>query len=81
MLPEWKRKRIQEIVGVLLYYGRSLDITIIVDLIAIAARQNAPTEQTANDVVQLLDYIASHPNDTIRYHASDIHLKIHSDAS
>jgi hypothetical protein len=30
---------------------------------------------------QLLDYIATHPDAIIRYHASDMILHIHSDAS
>jgi hypothetical protein len=30
---------------------------------------------------QLLDYLATHPDATIRYHASDMILHIHSDAS
>jgi hypothetical protein len=30
---------------------------------------------------QLLDYLATHPDATIRYHTSDMILHIHSDAS
>jgi hypothetical protein len=30
---------------------------------------------------QLLDYLATHPYAAIRYHASDMILHIHSDAS
>ncbi len=30
---------------------------------------------------QLLDYLATHPNATIRYHASDMIMNVHSDAS
>jgi hypothetical protein len=29
----------------------------------------------------MLDYLATHPDATIRYHASDMVLHIHSDAS
>ena len=32
-------------------------------------------------VSQLLDYLATHPDAKIRYHASDMVLNIHSDAS
>ena len=35
--------------------------------------------QAASD--QLLDYLATHPDTTIQYHASDMILHIHSDAS
>jgi hypothetical protein len=34
---------------------------------------------TNNDVDQLLNYFASHPDAILRYHASDMVLKIHSD--
>jgi hypothetical protein len=30
---------------------------------------------------QMFDYLATHPDATIRYHASDMVLHIHSDAS
>jgi hypothetical protein len=30
---------------------------------------------------QLLDYLATHPNATVHFHASDMILNIHSDAS
>jgi hypothetical protein len=30
---------------------------------------------------QMLDYLATHPDATIRYHTSDMVLHIHSDAS
>ena len=48
--------RIQKIVGALLYYARALDMTILVTLSAIAAQQNAPTEQTEAAIEHLLDY-------------------------
>jgi hypothetical protein len=38
------------------------------------------TEDTATKLLQLLNYCATHPNATIRYHASDMILNIHSDA-
>jgi hypothetical protein len=39
------------------------------------------TKQTKAATNQLLDYLATHPDATIRYHASDMILHIHSDAS
>jgi hypothetical protein len=38
-------------------------------------------KQTQAATNQLLDYLATHPDATIRYHASDMILHIHSDAS
>jgi hypothetical protein len=47
----------------------------------IAAEQTKATEKTQAATNQMLDYLATHPNATIRYHASDMILHIHSDAS
>jgi hypothetical protein len=47
----------------------------------IATEQTKATKKTQAATNQLLDYLATHPDATIRYHASDIILHIHSDAS
>jgi hypothetical protein len=47
----------------------------------ITTEQTKATEKTQAAANQLLDYLATHPDATIRYHASDMILHIHSDAS
>jgi hypothetical protein len=47
---------------------------------SIASHQATETEDTSTKLLQLLNYCATHPNATIRYHASDMILNIHSDA-
>jgi hypothetical protein len=47
----------------------------------IATEQTKATEKTQAATNQLLDYLATHPDVTIRYHASDMILHIHSDVS
>jgi hypothetical protein len=47
----------------------------------IATEQTKATEKTQAATNQLLDYLATHPDATIRYHASNMILHIHSDAS
>jgi hypothetical protein len=47
----------------------------------IATEQTKATEKNQAAMNQLLDYLATHPDATIRYHASDMILHIHSDAS
>jgi hypothetical protein len=47
----------------------------------IATEQTKATEKTQASTNQLLDYLATHLDATIRYHASDMILYIHSDAS
>ena len=73
--------RIMQITGTLLYYARAVDPTMHVALGTIASQQAKATEETAKKIVHLLDYAATHPNATIRYRASDMILKQHSDAS
>ena len=74
-------KRVQKIVGTLLYYGRAVDSTLLTALSAIAARQSNGTQAVAEACHQLLDYVATHPNAGIRYHACDMILAVHTDAS
>jgi hypothetical protein len=47
----------------------------------IATDQIKATEKTQAATNQMLDYLATHPEATIRNHASDMILHIHSDAS
>ena len=79
-LDEAGVKRVQRIVGALLYYARAVDPKILVALSAIGAQQAAATEHTAEAVAQLLDYVATYPADSITYRPSDMHLCAHSDA-
>jgi hypothetical protein len=46
----------------------------------IATEQNKATEKTQAATNQMLDYLATHPDAIIRYHAPDMVLHIHSDA-
>jgi hypothetical protein len=72
---------IQKVTGSVLYYSRALDPTILMPLNDIAMEQTKATEKTQEATNQLLDYISTHPDATIRYHASDMILHIQSDAS
>ena len=74
-------KRVQDIVGTLLYYARAVDPTLLTALSAIAARQANGTRAVYDACHQLLDYVATHPNAGIRYHACDMILAVHTDAS
>jgi hypothetical protein len=72
---------IQKVTGSVLYYTRAVDPTVLMPLNDIATEQTKMTEKTQAATNQLLDYLATHPDATIRYHASDMILHIHSDAS
>lgn len=54
---------------------------MLVALGTIAEQQAKGTEQTFDAITQLLNYATTHPNASIRYHASDMILHIDSDAS
>jgi hypothetical protein len=72
---------IQKVTGSVLYYARAVDPTVLVPLNDIATEQTKVSEKMQAATNQLLDYLATHPDTTIRYHASDMILHIHSDAS
>jgi hypothetical protein len=44
------------------------------------SEQTQATVATADKVIKLLNYCASHPEAKLRYHAPDMILNIHSDA-
>jgi Reverse transcriptase (RNA-dependent DNA polymerase) len=74
-------KRVQEIIGTLLYYARAIDNTMLPAIGTIASQQSQGTKATMKAIVKLLNYAASHPSATIRYVASDMVLHVESDAS
>jgi hypothetical protein len=72
---------IQKVTGSVLYYARAVDPTVLMPLNDIATEQTKATEKTQAATNQLLDYLGTHPDAAIRYHASDMILHIYSDAS
>jgi hypothetical protein len=73
--------KLQQLTGTLLYYARAVDPTLIIPINVLASEQSNATEVTAEKVIKLLNYCNTHPETKIRYHASDMILHIHSDAS
>ena len=74
-------KRVQKNVGSFIWYGRACDPTVTASLSAIASRQTKGTEAVLNNIHQLLDYLATHPDSAICYHTSDMILAFDTDAS
>jgi hypothetical protein len=56
-------------------------MTVLMALSTIASMQTKGTEQTMEKALQILDYLATHPDATIRFHATDMVMNIHLDAS
>jgi hypothetical protein len=73
--------KLQQLTGTLLCYARAVDPTLIMPINVLASEQSKSTEVTADKVIKLLNYCDTHPETKIRYHASDMILHIHSDAS
>ena len=81
--PATKEKitHIQKVVESILYYVRVVDLTVLVSLSAIASEYAKAMKTTLKNVNQMLDYLVTNPDTAIRFHASDVILNIHSDAS
>jgi hypothetical protein len=81
LLSDKQCTTIQKITGSVLYYYRAVDPTVSMPLNDIATEQTTAPEKTKTAAGQLLDYLATHPDATIRFHAYDMILHIHSDTS
>jgi hypothetical protein len=73
--------KLQQLTSTLLYYTRAVDATLIMPINVLASKKSKATAVTAGKVIKLLNYCNTHPETKIRYHASDMILHIHSDAS
>ena len=80
-LGEKEIKAVQKIVGSILYYARAVDMTVLMALSTIASEQTKGTKQTMEKALQVLNYLATHPNATIPFRATDMVMNIHSDVS
>jgi hypothetical protein len=75
-------KEIQQIIGSILYYAWAVNITVLMSLNSIAIEQTKGTTNTMEKAKQLLDYLATNPDATIRFCVLDmISMNVHSNAS
>ena len=81
LASEADQKRIYQIVGKFLYYGRAVDNTMLTALSSLASKQSTGTQSTVDDITRLLNYAATHPDATVRFRASQMALHIHSDGA
>ena len=58
-------KRVQGIVGALLYYARAVDNNLLVGLSAIRLQEATATQCTNEAINQILDYCATYPADGV----------------
>jgi hypothetical protein len=74
-------KRVQEVLGTLLFYARAVDSTMLAAIGTLASQQASGTQHTMRGITHLLNYCASHPDAVVRFVASDMILHVESDAS
>jgi hypothetical protein len=70
-----------KIIGSILYYVQAVDMTVLMALSTVAVEQMKAMEHTSEKCTQLLDYLAKHTDAKICFHASDMIMNIHLDAS
>ena len=80
-IDQLRLKRIQQIIGVFLYYARAVDESMLCALNKLASRQANPTEELERDVDRFLQYAATYPNGKLTFWPSGLVLFVHSDAS
>ena len=81
LLDKYGNTFVQQVTGTFLYYAIEVDITMLVAMSALASEQAIQTQNTMEKVMRFLDYAASQEEAVITYHACDIVLACHSDAS
>jgi hypothetical protein len=74
-------KKGQKIVGSILYCARAVDMTVLIALSTIAAKQTISTKPTLERRTQMLDCLVHNANTKVRFQASDMIMNIHLDAS
>jgi hypothetical protein len=72
---------VQQIVGVILWYARGVDGTMLKAVNSVGSAQAHPTEAVLEAALRILHYGHTYPNASITYYASDMILSIDSDAS
>ena len=81
LLGDKVKQFIQQVCGKFLFLGREVDSTLLCQISAIASQSSKLTEDTMWQTLQLLDYLAMQEDTVLSYHASDMVLAVHSNAS
>jgi hypothetical protein len=81
ILDDKAKQFIQQLCGKFLFLGRAVDRTLLCLISAIASQSSNPTEDTMQQTLQLLNFLATQKDAILSYHASDMVLAVHSNAS
>jgi hypothetical protein len=74
-------KKIQDIIGALLYFACAVDNKLLATLSTLSSQQATATEATNVAMNQLLNYLTTYPDDGTTYCASNMILCAHTNAS
>jgi hypothetical protein len=75
------KKFIQQVCGKFLFLSRAVNSTLLCPISAIAAQLAMSTEDTMKYTMQFLDYVATQEEAILTFNASNMKLKVHSNAS
>jgi hypothetical protein len=81
ILDDKAKQFIQQVCGKFLFLSRAVDSTILCPISTIALQSSKPTEDTMQQTLQLLNYLATQEDAVLSYHASNMALAVHSNAS
>ncbi len=81
LLSKESKTYIQEVIITFSYYARCVDSSMLPALRTLATQQATPTKNTMKKIKQFLDYALTNPNVVVTYHASNMVLAGHSNAS
>ena len=73
--------RIQQIVGVILYYARAIDSTFTTPVGKVSSAQATPTAAVLTAAERLLHYAATQPAAALVFYGSKMDMIVHGDAS
>ncbi len=74
-------KHVQQIMCIILYYAWAINMTVLKALSSLAVEQTKASDKTIVRCTQLLDYLLHNAVAKVCFHAYDIILNIHSNAS
>jgi hypothetical protein len=81
LLDDKAKRFVQQVCGKFLFLGRAVDSTLLCLISAIASQSSKPTKDMMQQTLQLLDYLATQEDAVLSYHASNMVLAVHSNAS
>ena len=81
VINDERQQFIRQVVGSVIYYARVIDSTMLCDTTRLGSQGSNPSLTTKRNTYHLLNYVATYPVVRVIFRASDMILRISSDAS